>query len=138
MPSEYSPADDHAVQPYPDIEAAIDENPARFLDRDLLAATPPGESSPKLLAEARIRGIDYVAVAEAYLHVELNLARDECPRSGIVGLLNERIQWLRDHGDRDARATYRAEPGTVDTTSADIEWTHTDDGDRSVPAEVRR
>lgn len=130
MPSESQPADTgEGVQAFPKIVERIGENPARFLDRDVMGTTPEGQSKPSLMLEARIQGIDYLEVIGCYLAVETQLDREECPRSGVMNLLEERKAWLEDHGDRDERAEYAATPGTVETTESCVEW-NTDDGEQ--------
>lgn len=133
MPSEHQSADPRNYQPFPDIENAIDENPARFLDRDLLSSTPVGQSNPKEFVFARIDGIDFLAVAESYLYVELNLSRAECPRAPVVAKLNERIQWLREHGDRPRGEQY--DHDAIPSTESVAEW-DTDDGKQRTGARV--
>ena len=74
----------------------IGEDPARFLDRDLLS-----DSNSRMLALARIRGIDRYAVASAWLAVERQIERG--PRARIVDQLEERKEFLSVAGDRDER-----------------------------------
>jgi hypothetical protein len=134
MPSEYSPADSgRGVQAFPRIVERIGENPARFLDRDLTTSTPEGHAKPSLMLEARIDGIDFVDVAIAYLAVETQLDREECPRSGVIDRLEARKEWLQDHGDRprgsrvapeDVPSTDRVGPGRVDTDDGEHPGTY--------------
>lgn len=131
MPSEYSPAGGHSTQEFPEIEARIGENPARFLDYDVLGSTAAGESKPSLMLEARIQGIDYLDVCIAYLAVETQLDREECPRSGVMQLLEERKAWLKDHGDRPRGG--RVDHDAVPQTESVVTW-DTDDGEQRTVA----
>jgi len=136
MPSEYSPADSgDGIQQFPHIVERIGENPARFLDRDVLGSTPSGESKPSLMLEARIRGIDYQLVVDAYIYVELNLDREECPRSGVLSMLKRRKEWLREHGDRPRGETTPHE--AIPSTESVVVW-DTEDGEQRTVARAGR
>lgn len=90
MPSEHPGRYDR--EEFPEIEAKIGEDPARFLDRDLLA-----ESNPTM-AECRIRGIDDLHVIARWMEVEHKLERDT--RDRIVELLTQRKHELEEIGER--------------------------------------
>lgn len=136
MPSEYQSAPAIRIQQFPDIAEKISENPARFLDRDVLGTTPAGESKPSLLLEARIRGIDYIDVVDAYLQVELALDREDCPRQGVVALLNQRKQWLREHGERPRGP--KTPHDEIPSTESNVVWADTPDGKQRRVARVRK
>jgi len=86
---------------YPEVAAAIGEDPARFLDYPIIA---PGEegSSPMLVAKARIRGIESLDVVDGWMEVETSL--DRGPRKKVVAMLNQRRAQLRDESDVDTTA----------------------------------
>jgi hypothetical protein len=84
---------------FPDIADEIGEDPARFLDNPLVV---PGESSPMLLAKARIRGIADTDTIEAWIDVETSL--DRGPRKKVIAMLNQRRAHLRDQADVDTGA----------------------------------
>ncbi|WP_224332868.1 hypothetical protein [Haloprofundus halobius] len=87
---------------FPHLAADIGEDPARFLDRDLVERGPRKTDTTSLrLVKARIRGIDSLAVCRAWQAVERRL--DRGPRDGILELLEERDAWLVENGDRDER-----------------------------------
>lgn len=77
---------------FPEIEAEIGENPARFLEG----------ANPALL-KARRRGIDRVDVARRWIEVEIELADiyDRAPRSDLISYLNKRTKYLKEHGERE-------------------------------------
>lgn len=78
---------------FPEIEAAIGEDPARFLDTTLV-------DDRRELVVARIRGIDGLDVVDAWIQVEQALDRD---RESVRELLERRRDWLLEHGDRKER-----------------------------------
>lgn len=82
---------------FPALEKEIGHDPAYYLDRDY--------NDRRVLIEARIKGIDYEEVAAAYIAVERRLGRgpDGGPRPRVLGRLEDRLEWLREHGDRDDR-----------------------------------
>lgn len=68
------------------------ENPVRYLDRPL---------DELGTAKALIRGIDSLERARLWLAAERRLGRDDgSPRAGVVDLLEERITYLEEHGER--------------------------------------
>lgn len=87
---------------FPEIEASIGEDPADVLDRDVIERGPKHTSKtarPQLVA--RIRGIDYLGVVNAWIQVERAL--DRGPREPVMELLERRRDWLLENGDRDDR-----------------------------------
>jgi hypothetical protein len=89
---------DRGRERFPGLREDIGEDPARYLDVPMFR--PPGAdgSSPLSTAMARIRGIDQLAVANAWLAVERRL--DRGPRERVVDALQERIEYLEGHGSR--------------------------------------
>jgi hypothetical protein len=78
----------------------IGENPARFLDRDL--DEPNDETTDythRRMVRDRIRGIDKLAVVNAWIAVERRL--DRGPRDHIIRLLETRKSHLQEYGERD-------------------------------------
>lgn len=95
----------------------IGEDSVRYLDRPLLQ---DDESDAELLL-ARIRGIDRIETASAFLAAERRLGnpdepshREECPRETIVDLLEERLAFLRTNGERPADIRAALEADDVD------------------------
>ena len=105
---------------YPEVEQEISEDPARWLDRDLLERTavrqeanPISEfdevhlvedtdvSTPGQIVLSRIRGIDSLLVVRHWLEVEHDL--DRGPRDTIVDALQERANKLKRIGERPDR-----------------------------------
>lgn len=81
------------------IAERIGENPARFLDRDLVERGPNHTTtSGRELFLARVRAIDYIGVANAWIMVEREL--DRGPRDAVIDLLEQRRDHLIEHGER--------------------------------------
>ena len=81
MPSEHIQATKASERPvHPEYRDALGEDPARFLCTDM---------SPY----PRIRGLESVALVDAYLDVETD--RDT-PRKGVVAALNQRKDALEE------------------------------------------
>jgi hypothetical protein len=112
------------------LEAAIGEDPARYLDRSLASG------NGRELAFARIPGIDRLEVVNAWRAAERRLATrdDREPRGKLLDLLDEREAYLQEHGERplDLRAAleddtesvpdrYRPSRGTFDEQDTDDE-----------------
>lgn len=93
------------------LQAAIGEDPARYLDKDLVS----GEG--RELALARIRGIARIEVVRAWRAAERRLAArdDREPRGKILELLEERETYLQEHGERprDLRTALEDDPEDV-------------------------
>lgn len=89
-------ADDPDREQFPELVAAVNEDPARFLDHDLAT-----EHDGRRLAIARIDAIDRLGVVNAWIQVERQL--DRGPREPIIELLEQRREWILEHGGRDDR-----------------------------------
>ena len=87
------------------LKRKLGENPARFLDHDLVErGHRHTDHTLQRLVRARIRGIDRLEVVNAWIAVERKL--DRGPRDQIIDLLEERKDYLEDHGERpDLRTT---------------------------------
>ncbi|MFB6071120.1 MAG: hypothetical protein ABEJ76_08865 [Halanaeroarchaeum sp.] len=90
-------ATDQDRETYPAIADRIGEDPARYLDRDLL--TPASDDVQDDLFAARLSGIDRLEVIEAWIEVETRLQRG--PRQHVLARLNQRKRYLEEHGERD-------------------------------------
>ncbi len=123
MPSEHSPADSADREQYPRLRRDLNEDPARFLDRDLFdhgqvrleerdvvewnqsnqrVVRDEAVSAPGEMIRDRIRGIDDLEVARAWRAVERNLDRTpEGGRDVVIGFIEDRIDELEEHGERD-------------------------------------
>lgn len=77
---------------FPEIEALLGYNPARFLDHE--DSAPIGDTSELTLAKARINGITDIDTIQAWLTIETNL--DRGPRQTVVKWLNQRQAALQD------------------------------------------
>ncbi|WP_423745088.1 hypothetical protein V5735_03420 (plasmid) [Haladaptatus sp. SPP-AMP-3] len=86
----------------------VGENPARFLDHALVeyGASHTDETIQSLVV-ARIRGICYLEVVNAWIAVERKL--DRGPRDNIISLLEERKAYLEENGERELPSFTREE-----------------------------
>lgn len=121
---------------FPSLVADIGEDPAQFLDHDLLGDSR--HDTPLRTALARIKGIDSLQVANAWLAVERQL--DRGPREQVVDALENRIAFLDEHGERpdnlpteDGPDRYRARD-IRDTEPADVRWVDRPNDERSLGA----
>lgn len=116
MPAENQPAaGDAGRAAYPDVQQAIGEDPARFLDAPLVErGQSHTDQTRQRLVRARIRGIDRREVAARWLYVERDLERG--PRKTIVEWLTDRMAELDEIGDRPERlpAGPRPAPGALE------------------------
>lgn len=80
-----------------DIAEEIGEDPAQFLDSD------------DDLLWARLKGIDRVDVARAWIEAEIEFGeyRGDSPRSKVIGALNQRIQELEETGEREDKLHHK-------------------------------
>jgi len=123
VPSEHSPADSGDHEEFPRLRRELNEDPARFLDRDLFdhgqvrleprenpewnesnqrAVRDDDVSAPGEMMRDRIRGIDSIAVARAWRAVERGLDRTpEGGRDVIIEFIETRLDELEEHGERD-------------------------------------
>lgn len=117
MPSEHQSADTSDRERFPGVAAEIGEDPARWLDHDMLAqsavkqqedpADPHGGnrlvedtdvSTFGAMFRARVRGIDKLYVIRQWLEVESRL--DRGPRDHVIEALRNRAAELRETGER--------------------------------------
>jgi len=108
MPSENQAGDRHERLRCPKLLDRIGEDPARWLDQDLLS-----HPDRRKLVFALIDAIDSVQRLEAWRAVEKRLANDryaekarnplEKPRAKIMQRLDQREEWLELHGERPDR-----------------------------------
>ncbi|MFY4814577.1 hypothetical protein ACOJIV_18045 [Haloarcula sp. AONF1] len=120
MPAEAQGGSSTSRATYPEIKAEIGEDPARWLDQNLLERTvvrqevdPTSEfgemrlvedtdvSTPGQLVLSRIRGIDSLLVIRYWLEAEHDLERG--PRDTIVDALQARADTLKRIGERPDR-----------------------------------
>jgi hypothetical protein len=120
MVSENQSAATTERQRFPKKAEQIGEDPARWLDRDLLKRTcvrqqadqtasrqqvrlieDTDTSTPAKLLRARIRGIDKLSVLARWYEVENQL--DRGPRDQVIALLDERKRDLKELGERPDR-----------------------------------
>lgn len=117
----------------PELREEIGEDPAQYLDRPMFRNGPV--DIPLRTAIARIQGMERIDVVNAWLMVERRL--DRGPRDKIVELLEDRRDYLEEHGERprdipalDGPPRYT--PREVrDVESVDVTWPDREDGDRS-------
>lgn len=77
----------------------IGENPARFLDRRLVEyGQDHTDHTFARMVRDRIKGIDRLAVVNAWIAVERKL--DRGPRDRVIDLLEQRREFLQEHGER--------------------------------------
>lgn len=108
MPSQNQPADTSQRMRCPKLVEGIGEDPARWLDWDLLADSQRAE-----MVRTLIDGIDSFERLRAWRAVERKLANDdyngnarnplEEPRGPIMQRLDQREQWLELNGERSDR-----------------------------------
>jgi len=111
MPTEHSPAD--AAADWPDwrreIVAAVDEDPVRWLDRDLsrqrvgqVAGDRDTGCPVNEWLRTRVDGIDQVGVLNAWKRAERELAArdDREPRAVVMDALDDRLETLVEDGER--------------------------------------
>lgn len=103
------PANKSERERFPKLAEEIGEDPARFLDHDLVERGSSRTSSTgQDLLRARIRGIDEKKIARAWIAVERRL--DRGPRSTVLEWLEDRLAYLEDHGDREERLDFDSIP----------------------------
>jgi hypothetical protein len=81
---------------FPKLREDLGEDPARYLDVPMFAEG--GGTTRLATAMVRIRGIDKLEVANAWLAVERRI--DRGPRQRVVDAIQERIEYLEEHGER--------------------------------------
>jgi hypothetical protein len=94
------------------------------LDVDFLEGEHPDpdvKNGRKLLLKARIQGIDRISVCRAYAAVERDLGRgpNGGPREAVIRLLEQREEFLQQHGEREDHWSYgpRRPPEMFDSES---------------------
>lgn len=84
---------------FPELEAEINEDPAAFLDRELVERGPSHTTkTAHQKVKARIRGIDRIDVVDAWIYVETSIERG--PRQQVLAWLNQRKKYLEEVGER--------------------------------------
>ena len=103
---------------FPNVAEEIGEDPARFLDRELVGV---GDSAPAMLVKARIRGIRKLSTIRAWKAVERALGRgpDDGPREGVMRLLRQREEFIEEHEPNRWRLGPRRPPEWFDTGESD-------------------
>ncbi len=77
----------HDYPAFPEIEAELGYNPARFLDHEIKTTS----CTTELTVTSLIRGIEEISTIRAWIVVEVNLGRDDGgPRRAIITQLNRR------------------------------------------------
>jgi hypothetical protein len=117
---------------FPEIAEEIGEDPARWLDRDLLESTP-GDETETWRLQRRVDGIHSLEVARRWAEVERELERG--PREVVMDMIRERVAALNRHTtleelleETDVDARREATP----STSSEVVWTDRTDGVRTV------
>lgn len=117
---------------FPEIEAELGYNPARFLDHEIKRT----ECTKDLTIRGLIRGIQAVATLRAWIEIEVALerGRNGGPRQQVITWLNRRQAQIEasdnvpstaaDDKDRFAAS---AEPAPTETTADAIDGNDTDD-----------
>jgi len=105
MPSTQQAGDRSDRLRCPKLVEQIGEDPARWLDRDLLADSQRAE-----IIRTLIDGMDSIQRVRAWKGVEKKLANDDAnddarhpldePRAAIMQRLDQREEWLKLHGER--------------------------------------
>jgi hypothetical protein len=102
------------------------ENPARFLDHDLIEhGEDHTDNTLQRMVRDRIRGIDTLEVIDAWIETETSL--DRGPRQTVISWLNQRKRYLEEHGERPDLSTAslderpdRYHPHRRDLSPADV------------------
>lgn len=152
------PANTRDRQEFPGLKEEIGEDPARYLDRDLI--TPEAVridtkrksdgsvdevrviqdrnvSTGMALVDARIRGIDQIEVCRAWMAVERALGRgpDGGPREKIIQRLENREQQLEAIGERPDRLEHGPRlPPEWTTVESNVEFVDQPDGEQATMA----
>ena len=116
MPSSYEETPDRET--FPKVAEEIGEDPARFLDRELVGT---GDSAPAMLVKARVRGIRKLSTVRAWKAVERALGRgpDDGPREGVMRLLRQREEYIKEHEPDKWRLGPHRPPEWFDTGDSD-------------------
>jgi len=119
MPSQNQGGGGRQRRRFDSLKDDIGEDPARWLDWDLL-----NHPDRRQVVRSLIKGIDQVKRVRAWQAVERRLADqdDREPRAKILQWLDQREEWLELHGERSDRLQERDEPRDlppVETTYPD-------------------
>lgn len=119
MPSQNQGGGERQRRRFDDLKDDIGEDPARWLDWDLIR-----HEDRRNIALTLIDSIDTIERIRAWKAVERALAveHDREPRSKIIQRLDQREEWLELHGERPDRLQERDEPRDllpVETTFPD-------------------
>jgi hypothetical protein len=114
---------------FPSLKEDIGEDPARWLDRRLVERGPSHtDATLQRAVLARINGIGDVATARAWIGVERRL--DRGPREPVISRLEDRIERLKEIGDREERLANAdippREERTLERTAEEYESMATD------------
>jgi hypothetical protein len=121
MPSEFqSTGRDEAVPEWRRaIAGDLGEDPARWLDRDLVERGPAHtDRTMQRAVHARIQGIRTREIIDAWQTVEVRLDREACPRQRVMAWLNQRDQELKERDEPTQRAT---SPAPTEAAEPDYE-----------------
>lgn len=108
MPSSNQGASGVDRERFPEVKAAIGEDPARWLDYEFV-----DDQDARRMARIRIKSIDDIETARQWIEVERQL--DPGPRRKLIAWLNERIKTLEVIGERPERLEERDERETPET-----------------------
>jgi hypothetical protein len=131
MPSEGMPADTGDRARYPEIKALHGEDPARWLDWQIL-----GDGDREFMVRTRIASIDEIGLCRAWIAVERDL--DRSTRRHIITRLEQRIQELEEIGERPDRLAFGPRRPPELQADAQTDWYRIEDGERVPWAEADR
>lgn len=144
----------HEVPTFPDIEADLGYNPARFLQTQSSDGhTSIGDTSELALAQAVIRGIDDIETIRAWIEVEVALGRGQNggPRQYVIKQLHQQQRQIKGNADdvslpaegdgeaqsspgKEESATVRAETVSDDSTAESATQPDTSSADMTTSA----
>jgi hypothetical protein len=92
---------------FPEIEAALGYNPARFLDQPQSVPDHICDTSPMATVQAFINGMDESETIRAWIEVEAALGRGENggPRTDVADWLYDRREQIEEDTDAQSEAT---------------------------------
>ncbi|SFS00219.1 hypothetical protein SAMN05216559_2328 [Halomicrobium zhouii] len=102
----------HDRERFPGLREQLGEDPARWLDAEILGIGSKHVDGRSRMVRDRIESLDRIEVVRAWKAVERRLDRgdDGGPRSGIIEALDEREADLDEIGERPNRLEGRDEP----------------------------
>lgn len=131
--SAYKPAASNVREQFPEVAEMIGEDPARYLDTDLVS----GEGVQDDTFESRVRGIDRLEVIQAWIEIETSLERG--PRRHVIARLNRRKRELEENGERDLPGRTHEElvalSDEADADETETVWRHEPCGSTDVVQE---